>query len=107
VHSRAKLTVAGRGLLVERGWNRDGRRPGYRSGAFGQVLAQAGARHLRTRPYRPQSNGKVERLNHTRNLEWAYASLYTGNQAASMPYPAGCTTPTTTAPTPPWEAAAP
>jgi transposase InsO family protein len=44
-------------------------------------LAQAGARHLRTRPYRPQSNGKVERLNHTRNLEWAYASLYTGNQA--------------------------
>jgi transposase InsO family protein len=40
-----------------------------------------GTRHLRTRPYRAQSNGKVERLNHTINLEWAFASLYTGNQA--------------------------
>jgi transposase InsO family protein len=31
---------------------------------------------LRTRPYRPQSNGKVERLNHNINLEWAYASVW-------------------------------
>jgi transposase InsO family protein len=54
---------------------------GYRSGAFRQVLAQAGVGHLRTRPYRPQANGKVERLNQTINLEWAYARVYTGNQA--------------------------
>jgi transposase InsO family protein len=31
--------------------------------------------------YRPQSNGKVERLNHTINQGWADAMVYTGNQA--------------------------
>jgi transposase InsO family protein len=65
------------GMTVERVMTDNG--AGYRSGAFRQVLAQAGVRHLRTRPYRPQSNGKVERLNHTINQEWAYASVYRGN----------------------------
>ena len=67
------------GIRVERVMTDNG--AGYRSGVFRAVLDQAAVRHLRTRPYRPQSNGKVERLNHTINLEWAYASLYTGNQA--------------------------
>lgn len=31
----------------------------YRSRAFASVLAEAGIRHKRTRPYRPQTNGKV------------------------------------------------
>ena len=67
------------GVMVQQVMTDNG--AGYRSGAFRQVLAQAGVGHLRTRPYRPQSNGKVERFNHTINLEWAYACLYTGNQA--------------------------
>jgi transposase InsO family protein len=46
-----------------------------------KALERAGVGHLRTRPYRPQSNGKVERLNHTINLEGAYAGVDAGNQA--------------------------
>ena len=38
---------------------------GYRSRLFGTALADGGVRHRRTRPYRPQTNGKVERFNRT------------------------------------------
>ena len=34
-----------------------------RSRLFGTVLEQAGITHKRTRPYRPQTNGKIARLN--------------------------------------------
>jgi hypothetical protein len=34
---------------------------GYRSRLFGAALADTGVHHQRTRPYRPQTNGKVER----------------------------------------------
>ena len=53
----------------------------YRSKAFRAVLHDHGVVHKRTRAYRPQTNGKVERFNLTLKLEWAYARPYTGNQA--------------------------
>ena len=37
-------------------------------------------RHLRTRPRRPQTNGKAERFIGTIQREWAYARLYRSNQ---------------------------
>lgn len=41
------------------------------------TLAAAGITCKRTRPYRPQTNGKVERFNRTLADEWAYARPYT------------------------------
>jgi transposase InsO family protein len=48
----------------------------YRSRLFGELCAAAGIRPRRTRPYRPQTNGKVERFNRTLLDEWAYVRTY-------------------------------
>ena len=44
----------------------------YISGAFRQAVAALGARHLRTRPYTPRTNGKAERFIQTMLRLWAY-----------------------------------
>ncbi|AYJ34256.1 transposase [Corynebacterium xerosis] len=46
--------------------------PAYRSRLFNDVLAAQQVKHVFTRPYRPQTNGKVERFNRTLVAEWAY-----------------------------------
>lgn len=46
----------------------------YRSRAFNKALGSRVKHHF-TRPYRPQTNGKVERFNRTLSQEWAYATV--------------------------------
>lgn len=52
-----------------------------RSVAFRQALKTSGVRHIRTKRYRPQTNGKVERCNRTLLDEWAYVRVYRSNRA--------------------------
>ena len=59
----------------------------YRSGAFAKALG-AGVKHRFTRPYRPQTNGKVERFNRTLAQEWAYAVTYESDEARAATYDA-------------------
>lgn len=48
----------------------------YRSNLFAAACLQLGLKHLFTRPYRPQTNGKAERFIQTITREWAYARSY-------------------------------
>jgi transposase InsO family protein len=41
-----------------------------------ELLAARGIRHLTTEPYRPRTNGKVERFHQTMAREWAYGLTY-------------------------------
>jgi transposase InsO family protein len=47
-----------------------------RSRDFSAVLDAHRIKHVRIRPYRPQTNGKVERFNRTLAQEWAYRRPY-------------------------------
>ncbi len=71
---RALAWLARRGVSVQRVMTDNG--SAYRSKLFAQALRQAAARHVRTRPYTPRTNGKAERFIQTSLREWAYAKPY-------------------------------
>ena len=50
--------------------------PNFVSDAFAEVLAERRIVHRRTRPYRPQTNGKAERFNRTLTDEFLYAKRF-------------------------------
>jgi transposase InsO family protein len=53
---------------------------GYKSHAYREAIDALDARHKRTRPFRPQTNGKAERVIQTLLREWAYGRVYTSNR---------------------------
>ncbi len=71
---RAVTWFAERGITIERVLTDNGN--GYRSHAWRDRCVELGIRHTRTKPYRPATNGKVERFNRTLSDEWAYARLW-------------------------------
>jgi transposase InsO family protein len=62
------------GFGVERVMSDNG--SAYRSKLHAFACRALGLRHLTTRPYRPQTNGKAERYIRTMLGEWAYAAIY-------------------------------
>ena len=72
--NRALVWLGRHGVTVQRVMTDNG--SAYRSGLFRQAVAEAGARHVRTRPYTPRTNGKAERFIQTSLREWAYAQPY-------------------------------
>ena len=61
--------IAVRRLLTDNG-------AGYRSRIFGRARRWLGLRHSRTRPYRPQTNGKAERWIRTVLSECLYVEVF-------------------------------
>ena len=50
--------------------------PAYRSALHALACRALGLKHLRTRPYRPRTNGKAERFIRTLLGGWAYGAIY-------------------------------
>jgi transposase InsO family protein len=65
----AERGVRVRGVMTDNG-------PAYLSHAHAAACRRLGVRHLRTRPYRPQTNGKGERFIQTLVRGWAYGQIY-------------------------------
>ncbi len=66
-----------------------------------ELLHRRAIDHLRTRPYTPRTNGKVERYQQTLQREWAYALNTPPATPVGPPCHTGCATTTSGAPTAP------
>lgn len=82
---RANAWFQAHGITVQRVLTDNGNC--YRSHAFAQALGPD-IKHKRTRPYRPQTNGKVERFNRTMLEEWAYIRPYSSEAERVAAFPA-------------------
>jgi transposase InsO family protein len=79
---RALAWLGRHGVTVERVMTDNG--SAYRSKLFRKAVDQAKARHVRTRPYTPRTNGKAERFIQTSLREWAYARPYACSDQRSL-----------------------
>ena len=82
----AAVFFAERGVRIERVLT-DNAKTYPRSRLYAGLLDELGIGHKRTRPYRPQTNGKAERFIRTLLAEWAYARPYRSNaeRLAALP----------------------
>jgi transposase InsO family protein len=82
---RAVSWFKGMGITVERVLSDNG--ACYRSEVHARACAELRMRHLFTRPYRPQTNGKAERFIQTLTNRWAYGAIYgsSAERTAALP----------------------
>ena len=59
----------------------------YNSFAFRRACKRLGLKHIRTKPYTPKTNGKVERFIQTSLREWAYAYAYENSRQRKQQLP--------------------
>ena len=71
---RAVAWFAARGVTIQRVLSDNG--ACYKSHAWRTACADLHITHKRTRAYRPQTNGKIERFHRTMAAEWAFARHY-------------------------------
>ncbi|MFM7145520.1 MAG: IS481 family transposase, partial [Actinomycetales bacterium] len=83
--ARAIEFYASHGITIARVMTDNG--PAYCSHAFAEALHGAGIKHRRTKAYRPQTNGKVERYQRTLRDEWGYARAYASESARRKALP--------------------
>jgi transposase InsO family protein len=93
----ATAWFAARGVTAERVLSDNG--SAYRSHAWRDACLQLGIKHSRTRPYRPQTNGKIERFHRALADCWASAACSSANQHAAEHSRGRCTSTTITGPT--------
>jgi transposase InsO family protein len=86
VLQRATTWFAERGVTVERVLSDNG--SAYRSHAWRDACANLAITPKHTRPYRPQTNGKIERFHRTLADGWAYARFYTSEAERRAALPA-------------------
>jgi transposase InsO family protein len=86
VLSRAVAWFAERGVLVERVLSDNG--SAYKSFLWRDTCTQLGIAMKKTRPYRPQTNGKIERFHRTLADGWAFKKFYNSESARRAALPA-------------------
>ncbi|HEX8348312.1 MAG TPA: IS481 family transposase [Actinoplanes sp.] len=82
---RAVSWYAARGVTVERVLSDNG--SAYKSHAWRDACVELGIRPKKTRPYRPQTNGKIERFHRTMAAGWAFARHYKTEDARRRALP--------------------
>ena len=78
--------LAERGVVVQRVLSDNG--SAYRSHLWHHTCLELGITPKRTRPYRPQTNGKIERFHRSLADGWAFKKLYTSESARRAALPA-------------------
>jgi transposase InsO family protein len=78
----AEHGVVVKGVMTDNAWAY------IHSRCLRELLARHGIRHLRTKPHRPRTNGKVERFQQTMAREWAYGLVYRSHheRARALPH---------------------
>lgn len=83
---RSVVWFADRGITVQRVLSDNG--SAYKSHAWRDACIELGIKPKKTRPYRPQTNGKIERFHRTLADGWAFSRHYNSESARRNALPA-------------------